>query len=142
MKIECHSLKKMPQTLTSSPTPTPCMDPWVHPTPTPMHGPLGLTLLWYLCCKYECFLTNGCQDILGKYSVFYRCVPVIFFAIKPTPVLGVIPNGKKYLFFPNAWFKIPNLRKIPSQAHICNQNLYMYCQKLQLVNQSDTYENE
>ena len=70
----------MPQTLTSSPTPTPCIDPWVHPTPTPMHGPLGLTLMWYLYCKYECFLTNGCQDIdlqninLDKYSVFYKSV--------------------------------------------------------------------
>ena len=46
-------------------------------------------------------------------------IPVIFFAIKPTPVLGVVPNGKKYLFFPYAWFKIPNLRKFPNQAGIC-----------------------
>ena len=79
----------MPQTLISSPTPTPCMDPWVHPTPTPMHGPLGLTLMWYLYCKYECFLTNGCQDIdlqninLGKYSVFYKCV--LDFDLQPHP---------------------------------------------------------
>ena len=44
-----------------------------------------------------------------------------FFTLKLTPVLGVVPNGKKYLFFPNAWFKIPN------QAYNCNHNLYMYC---------------
>ena len=44
---------------------------------------------------------------------------MIFFAIKLTPVLGVVPNGKKYLFFPNAWFKIPNLRKFPKQTHKC-----------------------
>ena len=62
---------------------------------------------------------------------------VIFFAIKPTPVLGVVPNGKKYLFFPNDWFKIPNVRKFPNQAHKSNHNLYMYCLNHQLVSKFD-----
>ena len=88
-------------------------------------------------CFSELLLPNQNQAFVTLLLMFSD-----FFAIKPTPVLGGIPNGKKYFFFPKAWFKIPNLRKIPSQAHICNQNLYMYCQKLQLVNQSDTYENE
>ena len=78
----------MPQTLTSSPTPTPCMDPWVHPIPTPMHGPLGLTLMWYLCCKHECFLTNGFQYIdlqllILVTIVFNKCV--LDFELQPHP---------------------------------------------------------
>ena len=58
---------------------------------------------------------------------------MIFHAIKTTPVLGVVPNGKQYLFFSNAWFKIPNLRKFPNQANKCNYRLYMYCKKHQLI---------
>ena len=46
-----------------------------------------------------------------------------FFAIKQTLVLGVVPNGKNYLFFLNAWLKIPNLRKFSNQAYNCNHNL-------------------
>ena len=76
-------------------------------------------------------------NIIAPYEI-----PSDFFRYKTDSGFRSHSQWQKVSFFPNAWFKIPNLRKIPSQAHICNQNLYMYCQKLQLVNQSDTYENE
>ena len=44
--------------------------------PTPMHGPLGLTLImWYVCCKHECFLKHGCQDIdLQNINLVNYCI--------------------------------------------------------------------
>ena len=44
--------------------------------------------------------------------------------------------AKSIFFFPNAWFKIPNLRKFPNQAHKCNHihiNIIYMC-TVKLVN--------
>ena len=96
-------------------------------------GDISMFIAQFKFRLIDCCSQKWHSDITGStrcdtYKEFKSLLnAVIFFAIKPTPVLGVIPNGKKYLFFPNAWFKIPNLRKFPNQADNCNHNSYMYC---------------
>ena len=95
---------------------------FIRTTVVPISGVIGPTVVRIANATGIGYRHDG--SIRFSYKLL---ISVIFFAIQPTPVLGVVPNGKKYLFFPNAWLKIPNLRKFPNQAHNCNCDLYMYC---------------
>ena len=47
-----------------------------------------------------------------KCTHFMQSNTVIFLPIKPTPVSGIVPNAKKYVFFPIEGGKIPKMRDI------------------------------
>ena len=51
-----------------------------------------------------CRVEQHKKVLLGMVSSYY---PVIFLAIKPTPVTGIVPKAKKYVFFPIEANKFP-----------------------------------
>ena len=50
---------------------------------------------------------------------------MIFFAIKPTQVLGVVPNGKKYLFSQMNDSKFPILESFPIKLTVATINVLL-----------------
>ena len=58
--------------------------------------------------------THGLQEELEKVQnrAARFVTAVIFLPIKPTPVSGIVPNAKKYVFFPIEAGKIPKMTDI------------------------------
>ena len=62
-----------------------------------------------------------------QFSDHCSCLYSDFFRFTTDSGFRSRSQWQKVSFFPNAWFKIPNLRKFLKQAYNCNHNLYMYC---------------